>query len=244
MEATVKPRLHPLLTAAAISVTVFSAVGVGALTGVLPMSRGSVQDTTPAPLSAAAPASQAPVQASAPEVAPAMPAARASSPTPKPAKKAVARAAPPHAPAPVAYNDFGQDPRLAQASATTPPPPPVEAPRPVIPAGTFGVVESVREVSQPAEKSNGIGPIAGGIAGAVLGNQVGHGMGKNIATVLGAAGGAYAGREIEQRARAEKHWETTVRLDDGSYRTVSSSTAPIWQSGNRVRLVEGKLQPV
>jgi outer membrane lipoprotein SlyB len=69
-------------------------------------------------------------------------------------------------------------------------------------------------------------------------------MGKNIATVLGAAGGAYAGKEIETRSRAEKHWETTVRLDDGSYRTVSSPTAPIWQSGNRVRLVDGRLLPV
>ena len=33
MENTRTTRLHPLLTAAAISVTVFSAVGVGALTG-------------------------------------------------------------------------------------------------------------------------------------------------------------------------------------------------------------------
>jgi outer membrane lipoprotein SlyB len=240
MEATLKPRLHPLLTAAAISVTVFSAVGVGALTGVLPTSRGSVQETAPAALTTAAATPQAPVQALAPEAAPAMPAARASSPSPKP-KKVAAR---PHAPAPVAYSEYGQEPRVAQAPATTPPPPPVEAPRPVVPAGTYGVVESVREVSQPAEKSNGIGPIAGGIAGAVLGNQVGHGMGKNIATVLGAAGGAYAGKEIEKRARAEKHWETTVRLEDGSARTVSSSAAPIWQPGNRVRLVDGQLQPV
>src|SRR6185503_10719509 len=36
-----KARLHPLLTAAAISVTVFSAVGVGALTGLIPTSFGS-----------------------------------------------------------------------------------------------------------------------------------------------------------------------------------------------------------
>ena len=41
METT--SRLHPLLTAAAISVTVFSAVGVGALTGLLPNSIGSSQ---------------------------------------------------------------------------------------------------------------------------------------------------------------------------------------------------------
>ncbi len=246
MEATVKPRLHPLLTAAAISVTVFSAVGVGALTGVLPTTRGSIYDSAPVSVIAPAPqaASQAAIQAPAAQSTAVMPAAPATSPVHKPAKKVVARPATSYPSGPVAYNDYNHDPRLAQAPATTPPPRPVEAPRPVVPAGTFGVVESVREVSQPAAKSNGLGPIAGGIAGAVLGNQVGHGMGKNIATVLGAAGGAYAGREIEQHARAEKHWETTVRLDDGSSRTVSSSTAPIWQSGNRVRLVDGRLLPV
>jgi outer membrane lipoprotein SlyB len=77
----------------------------------------------------------------------------------------------------------------------------------------------------------------------VLGNQVGHGMGKNIATVLGAAGGAYAGKEIEQKQRATKSWEITVRLDDGSYKTIESSTAPFWHGGERVRLVNGALQP-
>ena len=39
METTT--RLHPLLTAAAISVTVFSAVGVATLTGLVPASIGS-----------------------------------------------------------------------------------------------------------------------------------------------------------------------------------------------------------
>lgn len=36
--------LHPLLTAAAISVTVFSAVGVATLTGLVPSSIGSQKD--------------------------------------------------------------------------------------------------------------------------------------------------------------------------------------------------------
>ena len=40
METT---RLHPLLTAAAISITVFSAVGVAALTGLVPASIGSAK---------------------------------------------------------------------------------------------------------------------------------------------------------------------------------------------------------
>src|SRR5262249_18628689 len=40
METTPR-RLHPLLTAAAVSVTVFSAVGVASLTGLIPHSLGS-----------------------------------------------------------------------------------------------------------------------------------------------------------------------------------------------------------
>jgi outer membrane lipoprotein SlyB len=118
----------------------------------------------------------------------------------------------------------------------------VEAPRPV-PAGILGVVESVREVSTPAKESNGVGPIAGGIAGAVLGNQVGHGMGRNIATVLGAAAGAFGGKEIEKQVRATKQWEITVRLDDGSYRTVTSPSQPFWHGGERVRMLDGRLTP-
>ena len=46
-------KLHPLLTIAAISVTLFSAVGVAAITGVIPHSKGSdepaVVAATPAP---------------------------------------------------------------------------------------------------------------------------------------------------------------------------------------------------
>ena len=105
------------------------------------------------------------------------------------------------------------------------------------------MVESVKEVSQPAEKSNGAGPIIGGIAGAVLGHQVGQGTGRTIATVLGAAGGALGGKEIEKKVRATKHWEVVVRLDDGTYRTLTSDVAPYWHGGERVRLLDGKLTP-
>ena len=237
MEVTARPRLHPLLTAAAISVTVFSAVGVGALTGFLPTSHSTSPESVPV---SAAPAPQAAPQAVLPEITPAMPAAPASSPAPKPVKKHVARVPAPKPAEPVA--PVQEVPQIAQANIPPPPPAPIEAPRPVVPAGIFGVVQSVREVSTPA-KSNGVGPIAGGIAGAVLGNQVGHGTGRTIATVLGAAGGAFAGKEIEQQARATKSWEITVRLDDGSYRTVSTDAAPIWHGGERVRLVDGRLQP-
>ena len=51
------PRIHPLMAAAAASVIVVSAAGVGVMTGVLPGSHANVQ---PAPIAMAAPASLAP----------------------------------------------------------------------------------------------------------------------------------------------------------------------------------------
>jgi len=230
-----KTGLHPLLTAAAVSVTVFSAVGVGAMTGLLPTSLGSAKES--APLVAEAPPAEErkPADTAPADMPPAAPKA-----TPKPARKVVAKApATPAAPAPA--QDFGESPRVAQAPAAAEPPKPV-------PAGVLGTIEAVREVKTPAEKSNGIGPVAGGIAGAVLGSQIGKDVGgkgtRNILTVLGAAGGAFGGREIERHARATKHWEIDVRLDDGTQRTLSSEAQPYWQPGHRVRFLDGRLQPV
>jgi outer membrane lipoprotein SlyB len=241
MQEAVTKRLHPLLTAAAISVTVFSAVGVGAMTGLLPISHSTTAQPTPE-LVSKAPDTVVPTPPIGPaavrEAAEMPPAASASTPPARPVHKKVARA--PHVPAPAPYQDA---PQVAQASVPPPPLAPREVAKPVVPAGILGVVESVKEVSQPAEKSNGVGPIAGGIAGAVLGNQVGHGMGKTIATVLGAAGGALGGKEIEKNVRSTKHWEVNVRLDDGSYRTLNSDVAPYWRGGERVRLLDGKLNP-
>jgi outer membrane lipoprotein SlyB len=240
MQEAVTKRLHPLLTAAAISVTVFSAVGVGAMTGLLPISHSTTAQPTPE-LVSKAPDTVVPTPPIGPaavkEAAEMPPAATVSTPVHKPAKKhiAVARAS---VPEPVAQTPQYFPPPSAQAPA----PAPVEAPKPVAP-GILGVVESVKEISQPAEKSNGVGPIAGGIAGALLGHQVGQGTGRTIATVLGAAGGALGGKEIEKNVRATKHWEVVVRLDDGSYRTLKSDVAPYWHGGERVRLLDGKLNP-
>jgi uncharacterized protein YcfJ len=216
-------RLHPLLTAAAISVTVFSAVGVATLTGLIPQSAGSGTEAVPA------------VEVPAPKVAEAPQVIEA----PKPAKPKVKvmRKAPPK-PAPVAsYPEYEPAPQLAQAPQV------VEAPKPAAPLGILATVEEVKEVTVPGEHT-ALGPIAGGVAGAVLGHQVGGGSGTKIATVLGALGGALAGRHIEKQARGEKRWEPVVRVEDGSQRTVQSTLQPFWHAGERVRFVDGTLQPV
>jgi len=62
----------------------------------------------------------------------------------------------------------------------------------------------------PVKDSNRItGSVIGGVAGGVLGHQVGGGKGKTLATVAGAAGGAYAGNQIQKNMQ-EKDVETTT----------------------------------
>lgn len=227
MENTNASRLHPLLTAAAISVTVFSAVGVGALTGLVPHSIGSQKD--------AVEQVQEQPRTTQEQVKPVEPVITQAAP--KPAVKPVVKAKPRKV-EPVVYREFADEPRLAQAA------PQVEAPKPVEKIADLATIEAVREVKE-AGQHTGLGPIAGGIAGAVLGDQIGgKGNTRKVLTVLGAAGGAYAGREIEKRARSTTHWEIDVRRDDGGYQTVRSETAPPFGAGQRVRFVDGRLQPV
>ena len=141
---------------------------------------------------------------------------------PRPVKKRIAKVP---APAPVAYNDFPPAP-VAQAPAPKP--------------GLLGTVESVREV-QKAGDAKGVGAVGGGMAGAVLGHNIGEH--NKLVTILGAAGGALLGNHIEKQARATKTWELRVRYDDGTSQVFSSETQPFWHQGDRVRLLEGKLQP-
>ena len=196
-------RLHPLLTAAAISITVFSAVGVATLTGLMPPSIGSQQDE-PEALQLVEP------------VAP----ARTAPPVLK--QKPVAK--------------------VAKASAVTAVSQVTETPKPVVLPGSLGTVQAVREVKQPGEHT-AMGPIAGGVAGAVIGSQIGGGSGKKVMTVLGALGGAMAGKHIEKQARGTSHWEVDVRHDSGAQETVLSDAAPPYYPGARVRVLDGRLEP-
>lgn len=219
MEKT-STRLHPLLTAAAISITVFSAVGVASLTGLIPQSIGSAPEAAPTLEAPAPTVSEAPQVRDAPKPVEAR----------KPAKPRVVRKPMQPPAAPASYQDF-DNPRV------------VEAPKPAAPIGLLATVEDVREVTTPGEHT-AIGPVAGGVAGAVIGHQFGGGNGRKVMAVLGALGGAMAGKHIEKQARGEKHWEILVRLEDGSQRTVQSAVQPFWHAGDRVRFVNGALQPV
>jgi outer membrane lipoprotein SlyB len=137
---------------------------------------------------------------------------------------------------------------LGQALVESSPSRPRMSNRPVAAApvpicANCGVVEAVNLIEHKGDGSY-LGMIAGGVAGALLGSQVGHGRGTTIAEVAGAAGGAYAGNEIEKRVKTTRHYEVVVRLENGGSQTVSYAAQPGLSVGARVRVENGALVPL
>ena len=50
-------------------------------------------------------------------------------------------------------------------------------------------------------------------------------------------------KAVERNALTHKRYEVSVRLQDGSVRTVPSDAPPAWKSGDKVRVVNGRLKP-
>jgi outer membrane lipoprotein SlyB len=102
-----------------------------------------------------------------------------------------------------------------------------------------GIVKSVKAVKIKGQGSGG-GAVAGGIVGGLLGNQIGSGSGRTVATVAGAAGGAYAGNEIEKSAKSRYVWKVAVDMDYGERRNFTLNRKPDFLAGDRVRVADGK----
>lgn len=96
-------------------------------------------------------------------------------------------------------------------------------------------------VGEKAGEGSALGMIAGGVAGALLGNQVGSGGGRKLATVAGAAGGAYAGKKIEENAKSTKQWTVHVKYDDGRQASFNFDHDPQMLSGDRVQNANGSI---
>lgn len=241
-------KLHPVMWVAAVSVTVLSAVGVAAITGVLPHAGG--QNAEPAKLAAVAPVPQ-PVPVAVP---PAAPATFAPVPAAAPPQLAPTTATPEATPTPAKMVKHKKPVHVAQAnSAYAPPPydaavPPPGTPYPPPAAPVHkacpncATVESVRAIQQKGQGS-GLGIIAGGLVGGLLGNQVGAGHGRDAATVVGALAGGYAGNEVEKSKRSTSHYEVIVRFEDGTSQVFKQESAPPWQAGDRVKVVNGEVVP-
>jgi outer membrane lipoprotein SlyB len=219
---THRKNTHPVLLIAAIAVILFCTVGIAAVMGWLPSSIGNNSSATATPPVAAVPAEPAYPPPSAAvrdsQYAAAMP---ADSGLPGGAVGAAAGLAAPR-----------PEPRDE--------PEPVRAAAPAPVCKNCGVVESVRVVSQRAEGS-GVGAAGGAVVGGLLGRQVGGGHGRDLATIAGAIGGAVVGNQVEGNMKASKSYDVTVRMNNGATRTIHTSS-PNWQSGDRVRIVNGQLR--
>lgn len=106
---------------------------------------------------------------------------------------------------------------------------------------TCGTVESVKTEKHKGE-GTGLGAVGGAVIGGVVGHQMGGGDGKKALTVLGAVGGGLAGHEVEKRARSTTVYQVQMRMDDGSTRTVTQSTAPA--VGARFEIQGNQLKPL
>jgi len=112
----------------------------------------------------------------------------------------------------------------------------------------YGVVQSVELVRQDrggiGGSGFGLGTVAGAVVGGVVGSQVGSGSGATAATVIGAAGGAYVGHELEKRQQQQQAdaYRINVRMDDGSYQALTQSTSAGLRAGDRVRIENGVVQ--
>ena len=218
-------RMHPLIAGAAVSVMVASLTGVAAMTGLLPNSHGEGK--------------------AAAETAQATPAKVVES---KPA--AVAKVAKPVASQQAALDDEDRNPaqprRVVRSDAVYRTP---DYSQDVVRVAQLarichdcGRVESVQPVQTQASPS-GVGIVGGAVVGGLLGNQVGGGSGKTLATIAGAVGGGYAGNEVEKRTRSATTYQVRVRMENGQTRNFPYNSQPNWRQGDRVRVVDGYLQP-
>jgi outer membrane lipoprotein SlyB len=101
-----------------------------------------------------------------------------------------------------------------------------------------GTVQSINYVEEKGQGS-GVGLIAGGVVGGVLGHQIGSGRGNTVATVAGAAGGAYVGNEIEKNKKKKSYYNVVIRMDNGQTRTIQYGSQPPAREGERVKILDG-----
>jgi outer membrane lipoprotein SlyB len=193
-------RVSPIVAIAAVSLIIFSVVGIGVMAGVIPSSFSkSAEPVGPVPMTTAGNPQQ-----------------------PQGAKQASA---------PQAQSASNNPARVAAA----------EAPKSASPVcADCGKVTTVQMVEQEGE-GTGLGAVAGGVVGGVLGNQIGRGTGRKIATVAGAAGGAYVGHQAEKSMKSTKRWDVAVRMESGDTRMFSFDREPIVRVGDYVKVRDGTL---
>ena len=105
-----------------------------------------------------------------------------------------------------------------------------------------GQVLGVKVIEKKGE-GGALGLIAGGVVGGLLGNQVGGGRGNTLATVAGAAGGAYAGKKVEENVKSGNVWSVRVRFNSGQEHAYEFDHNPHFVAGDQVRKSGSTIAP-
>jgi hypothetical protein len=138
----------------------------------------------------------------------------------------------PDAPAKPAYPASGDWAAPGASPATVPLPHPPAAPTA---CADCAVVEAVDAV-EPAQ--HGVaGAIVGGLLGGLVANTAADGPHRQLARLLGAVGGAFAGHAIATRNARVAHYDVRFRLADGRTQVRRFAGAlPPWRVGEVVHL--------
>ena len=204
-------KINPLVAAASVAVILFSAIGVGVMTGVIPSSKSANDSLSKVE----------------PKVAPAPEAPRAPAPVVSHAAKTHIAA---NEPAPAVSH-----PDKTHIAANEP-----ARPATARVCTECGSIDSVT-VQDHKGTGTGLGVAGGAVVGGLLGNQIGNGRGNTVATVVGAVGGAVAGNEVEKRVKSTKEYRVAVRMDDGSFQSFTFETPPPYSVGEKVKVIDGRL---
>ena len=110
----------------------------------------------------------------------------------------------------------------------------------------FGAILSTKPVIIEGQRTDW-GELSGVIIGGIAGSSVGEGKGQEIATTLGAIGGAVVASVAEEKATRAQGLELTVKMDSGKILSIVQEVDEInqFQKGQRVRvLIQGTLARV
>ena len=123
-------------------------------------------------------------------------------------------------------------------AATSPAPVPSAAPH-AVPSANVGKIVAIDPI-RTRPKGTGVGAVAGGVVGGLIGNKV---IGGTAATVIGAAGGAVAGNNLERNHReGVAGYHVRIRLDNGTSRTIDQTHVGALHVGDRVRVDHGRIE--
>ncbi len=116
--------------------------------------------------------------------------------------------------------------------------------------------ETITHSEPVKDKQQVTGMVSGALLGGILGHQVGDGRGKDLATVAGAAVGAYGGKKAQQKMQESRTWTTTeqrcetvteTRIDITAYSVryeINGQQATVrmaYNPGKRIPLKNGNL---